>query len=85
MQSIRRTVLAVIATLVAIVISSSAAVAATQPIQPDAQQATRGGGGSTGGFLDSLPQVTLSLLVAAVLALVVYELSWQRPRVSPVR
>jgi hypothetical protein len=85
MQSIRRTVLAVIATLVAIVISSSAAVAATQPVQPDTAKATPGGGGSSGGFLDSWPQVTLSLLVAAVLALVVYELSWQRPRVSPVR
>jgi hypothetical protein len=85
MQSIRRTVFAVIATLVAIVISSSAAVAATQPVQPDAAKATSGSGGSAGGFLDSWPQVTLSLLVAAVLALVVYELSWQRPRVSPAR
>ena len=82
MQSIRRTVLAVIATLVAIVISSSAAVAATQPIQPDPENATPGGAGSSGGFLDTWPQVTLSLLVAAVLALVVYELSWQRPRTS---
>jgi hypothetical protein len=84
MKSIRRTILAVTTTLVAIVISSTAAVAAPRPVQPEPTGTVGGGGGSAGGFLDSWPQATLSLLVAAILALVVYELSWQRPRMSAV-
>jgi hypothetical protein len=71
MQSIRRTVLALTAMLLAIVAGSGTAFAAPMPIEPEPATNT-GGGATSGGFLDSWPQVTLSILVvAAVLAIAV--------------
>ena len=80
MQIIRRTVIALAATLIAFVASSGAALAAPKPIEPEPPAAPTGGGGfSIGG--DSWLHVTLAVLVVAVvLAIAVIGVSRLRHR-----
>jgi hypothetical protein len=76
MQNIRRTVLALTATLLAIVAGTGTAFAGPLPIEPEPAAPTGGGADASGGFFDSWVQVTLSILVvAAVLAVVAVALS----------
>jgi hypothetical protein len=81
MQSIRRTALAVTATLIAFVAGTGTALAGPKPLPPSdpdfiSPEAPATSGGSSGGFLDSWPQVTLAILVvAAVLAITVIGVS----------
>jgi hypothetical protein len=80
MQSIRRTFLALTVSLLAIVVGSGTAFAGPPPIEP-APATTTGGGSSSNGFLDSWPQVTLSILViVAVLAFAVVAMPRLRHR-----
>ena len=78
MQSIRQTILALTATLLAFVVGTGTALAGPKPlptsdaefISPEAPAT------SSGGFLDSWPQVTLAIVVvAAVLAIAVVGVS----------
>lgn len=86
MQNIRRTVLAITATLFAIVAGSGTALAGPKPLPPSdpgfiERESGSGGAGasSSGGFFDSWPQVTLSILVViAVLATFALALSRMR-------
>jgi hypothetical protein len=82
MQSIRQTILALTATLLAFVVGTGTALADPKPlptsdagfISPEAPATSSGG--ASGGFLDSWPQVTLAILVvAAVLAIAVVGVS----------
>jgi hypothetical protein len=77
MQSIRRTALALTATLIAFVAGTGTALAAPKPLPPSiTPEAPATSGASSGGFLDSWPQVTLAILVvAAVLAITVIGVS----------
>ena len=77
MQSIRRTFLALTTSLLALVVGSGPAFAGPAPlIEPYQGPAAEVGGSSTpaevgssssGGFLDSWPQVTVAVLVAAAI------------------
>jgi hypothetical protein len=81
MQSIRQTVLALSATLLAFVAGTGTALAGPKPLPTsDAEfispEAPATSGASSGGFLDSWPQVTLAIvIVAAVLAIAVVGVS----------
>ena len=81
MQSIRQTILALTATLLAFVVGTGTALAGPKPLPTsDAEfispEAPGTSGASSGGFLDSWPQVTLAILVvAAVLAIAVVGVS----------
>lgn len=81
MQIIRRTVLALAATLIAITTSSGAALAAPKPIEPEPAAPTGGNSFSIGSILDGWLQVTSAVLVVAVIvALAVIGLSRLRHR-----
>jgi hypothetical protein len=69
MSSIRRTFLALTASLLAVIAGSGTAFADPKPLVPsDPEFITRDQPASSGGgFLDSWPQVTLSILVLAAL------------------
>jgi hypothetical protein len=77
MQSIRRTALALTATLIAFVAGTGTALAGPQPLPPSITPETpTSSGAASDGFLDSWPQVTLAILVvAAVLAIAVVGVS----------
>jgi hypothetical protein len=83
MQSIRRTVLALTTMLLAIVVGSGTAFAGPKPLPPSDPEFITPEKASTsgGGFLDSWPQVTISILVvAAVLAIAVVAMPRLRHR-----
>jgi hypothetical protein len=82
MQSIRRTFLALTVSLLAIVVGSGTAFAGPKPLTPsDSELITPEKTSSSGGFLDSWPQVTLSIVViAAVLAFAVVAMPRLRHR-----
>ena len=81
MQIIRRTIIALAGTVFAFAASSGAALAAPKPIEPEPAAPTGGSAVSTGGFLDGWLQVTLAVLVVAVvLAIAVIGVSRLRHR-----
>lgn len=73
MQIIRRTAVALTATLVGLVAASGTAFAAPKPLAPSdpglggGTPTSGGGSASTGGFLDSWAQVTLTVLVVSAI------------------
>ncbi len=71
MQSIRRSALALTATLIAFLTGTGTALAGPKPLPPsDPEFITREApatSGASGGFLDSWPQVTLAILIVAAL------------------
>jgi hypothetical protein len=74
MQSIRLTVLALTATLLAFVAGTGTALAGPKPLPSSDSQfiSPQAPASSSGGFLESWPQVTLAILVvAAFLAIAV--------------
>lgn len=72
MQSIRRSAMALTATLIAFVAGTGTALAGPKPLPPTITPEAPAPSSSSGGFLDSWPQVTLAvLIVAAVLAIAV--------------
>ena len=78
MQSIRQTVLALTATLLAFVAGTGTALAGPQPLPSSDGQfiSPEAPASSSGGFLDSWPQVSLAILVvAALLAIAVVGVS----------
>jgi hypothetical protein len=82
MQSIRQTAQILTATLLAFVAGTGTALAGPQPLPPSdpefisPEAPATSGGASSGGFLDSWPQVTLAILiVVAVLAITVVGVS----------
>jgi hypothetical protein len=67
MKSIRRTVLTLTATLLAVLVGSGPAFAGPAPLIEPEQGPPAEVGSSSNGILDSWPQVTLAVLVAAAI------------------